>query len=233
MFICDIGMQGEEQSLFKENDCKLRWRDQTRPNWSDDRGIDWVSDRNNWTLLEHFMSNTRHRQHPSRGEFYFTDLFLISELRHHSSPTSTSDTTHIHTHTHHRFSSHLGTTKCLCALYLLCGDTCSHNVLDSVWAGYPVCPSFFPCWGPQTCWTSQTWHHATDGMHVTGSPWWQHFISAIMLSVFSGYLRFGLLITQFLDFKLSALVFEAFQTVWMEWIDERCSASVRQIQGES
>lgn len=102
-----------------------------------------------------------------------------------------------------------------------------------MWAGYPVCPSFFPCWGPQTCWTSQPWHHATDGMHVTGSPWWQHFISAIMLSVFSGYLRFGLLITQFLDFKLSALVFEAFQTVWMERIDGKCSASVRQIQGES
>lgn len=131
LFTCDAGMDRP----LKENNFKLRWQDQTWPNRSDDRGIDWVSCRNNWTLLEHFTSNTQPGQHSSGGKSFI-------------SPPCTCTLPlqfpyfHQHHHTHHRFSSPFCTTKCLC-VYMLCENTFSHNVLDSVLAGYPVSPSFF------------------------------------------------------------------------------------------
>ena len=77
------------RKAFKERDFKRSWQDQIRPNRSDDGGIDWVSCRNNLTLLEHFTSSTRPGQRSARGGFSFTGLYLRSELCHHSFPTPT------------------------------------------------------------------------------------------------------------------------------------------------
>lgn len=180
LFTCDTGMyRGKKQQSFKENDFKQRWQAQTWPNRRGDRGIDWVSCRNNLTLLEHFTSNIWPGH--SRGEFYFTALYLCSELCHHTFQTSTHTTTTTHT----TGSVHLWALQNAfvhCIWYM--GINCT-------WLSAGSKSQLFPCWGQQPCWTLQTWHHLNDGYNS------QTLMTAFHLShhvkCLSHYLSFRLL----------------------------------------
>lgn len=82
------------------------------------------------------------------------------------------------------FTLTLGTIECLCALWSLCGNTFR---LKCFWFSVGRESSrtqFFPCWGPQPCWTWPDMTSCSRQMHVTGNIARQHFISAITLSIF-------------------------------------------------
>ena len=168
------------RKAFKERDFKRSWQDQIRPNWSDDGGIDWVSCRNNLTLLEHFTSSTRPGQRSARGGFSFTGLYLRSELCHHSFPTPTPP--------HATGSVHLWAPQ----------NAFVHCVYFSRSVGRISRKSrlfffFFHCWGPRPCQTLADMTSCDRRMRVTGNTWWQHFTSVIKLKCLSHYLSFGLL----------------------------------------
>ena len=138
------------RKAFKERDFKRSWQDQIRPNRSDDGGIDWVSCRNNLTLLEHFTSSTRPGQRSARGGFSFTGLYLRSELCHHSFPTPTPP--------HATGSVHLWAPQ----------NAFVHCVYFSRSVGRISRKSrlfffFFFAGDHGRVKPSQTWHHATDG----------------------------------------------------------------------
>lgn len=124
---------------------------------------------------------------------------------------------------HRKFSSPLGTTKCLCAPHMLCGNTFRRNALDSVLAGNPESPSFFHA-GDHSC----VEPHRHDIMRQTDARNRQPSMTVFHLSHhFKGlslYLSFGLLQLNYLKWSSEhewlntrGLCLKHFRHVWIEW----------------
>lgn len=146
-------------------------------------------------------------------------------------------------HTCHKLILASGTTKWLCVVYMLCGNTFSHNAYNSVLERSPGGPSIFRA-GEH----SHVELHRHDIMGQTDACNRQPFVTTFHLShqvkCLSSRLSFLISAPHFLGVELSAPATEQeggwcskhFRHVWMEWCDEKwwpCSATVGPLQGEA